>query len=265
MTYYSLCEFCLFGPIMRANHKWGTVTEMYSKSFIRSCKPAGKAYLAWAPLSFFLLFLPHQMAKFWLGSRSSWTHCFLQLALQLVGLILLRNQRHRWDQYQDQPALPVWIQCSRKFTNSPSTPLHSAPLHSYNITERWKILECQWLFCFSPWARSHSQTVYHLSAVSVRPINLKLKQSSSAQESKFSSLCACVSACVHSDSLQRIVKRRSCQEAVSKYICRQICFCMTCVFCPSICALWRSYNSASDNDHVEEVIFLEDIDRCMGS
>lgn len=32
-----------------------------------------------------------------------------------------RNQWHQSDQYQDWPALPVWIRYSRKFANSPDT------------------------------------------------------------------------------------------------------------------------------------------------
>lgn len=35
-----------------------------------------------------------------------------------------RNQWHQSDQYQDWPALPVWIRYSRKFANSPNTQLN---------------------------------------------------------------------------------------------------------------------------------------------
>ena len=261
---------------MRQIISGGAVSKMYWRGFICHCNAAVSLPGQGPPLSFFLLFCPVRLRRFWLGSAGSWTLCFLTLwspVLHLPGLhstvFCIENQRHQWDQYQDWPALPVWIQCSRKFTNSPSPVRHS----SHTITRRRKILECQWLRCFSPCAPNHSQNIYHLSAASVRQINLKLNQSPSAQASKLSWVCVCVCVCVcvvcvcvcvcvfggeggrlHSDSLQRIVKSRSCQASVSKYICRQICFCMTCVFCLSIWALRWSYNSASDNDHFEEVL-----------
>lgn len=81
-----------------------------------------------APYFLFPLVLPSQTTEFWLGSSGSWTHCFLQLVPCIAPTRapfcsgLHRNQRHQWDQYQDWPALPVWIQCSRKFANSPSSP-----------------------------------------------------------------------------------------------------------------------------------------------
>lgn len=78
--------------------------------------------------------------------------------------------------------------------NPAGSSLIAPPLRhsSHTIIRRWKILECQSLCCFSPYAQNHSQTIYHLSAASVRPINLKLNQPSSAQASKFSCVCVCL-------------------------------------------------------------------------
>lgn len=244
---------------MRANHKWGTVSKMYSKSFIVILleKPTWTR----APSFLFPLVLPSQAAGFWLGSSGSWTHCLPQLVPRIAPSraslcsVSHRNQRHRWDQYQDRPALPVRIQCSRKFANSPS----AAPLVSHYHTAMKDSGASAALLFLTFMHENHLQTIYHLSAVSVRPISLKLNQSPSAQTWLLSSaliVCMCLGgrAVGCSDSLQRIVNRRSCQEAVSKYICRQICFCMTCVFCLSICALWRSCNSTSRSDRSEEVL-----------
>lgn len=112
---------------MRANHKWGTVlkcTVRTLSSIVILLEKPGQG----PPLSFFLLFAQSDyrvlIRKWWLL-----TQCLLQPVpcitpsrASFCCVLHQRNQRHQWDQYQDWPALPVRIQCSRKFSNSPSTP-----------------------------------------------------------------------------------------------------------------------------------------------
>lgn len=69
---------------------------------------------------------------------SRWSPGFAPSRVSFCGVLQV-NQKHRWDQYQDRPALPVWTQCSRKFTNSQSAP-HTALQQS----QRRQTQECQW-------------------------------------------------------------------------------------------------------------------------
>lgn len=119
-----LTNFCLFRSIMRKiiSGELRCTVRALSVIVILLEKPTWTR----APSFLFPLVLPSQTSELWLGSSGSWTHCFLQLVFAPTKAsfysVLHRNQRHQWDQYQDWPALPVWIQCSRKFANSPSTP-----------------------------------------------------------------------------------------------------------------------------------------------
>lgn len=123
-------------------HNWGQILsdELFVRCTVRALSATvillKKFTWIRAPSFLFPLVLPSQTTEFWLGSSSSWTHCFLQLVPCTASMrasfcsVLHRNQRLQWDQYQDWPALPVQIQCSRKFTNSPSTPPLVSHYHS---------------------------------------------------------------------------------------------------------------------------------------
>lgn len=138
----------------------------------------------------FLLFCPRQTTDILLEITDSWTPVFLRysFAFHLPGPawlynVLCINQKHQWDQYQDWPALPVWIQYSRKFANSFS----SLPLvpHSRTLMKGPGLAAALLLLtvCTKPFAD-------FLSIVCVSD-QFKLEQSS-APLSKFSCLCVCV-------------------------------------------------------------------------
>lgn len=169
---------------------------MHTKWFIHSCNPAEKSYLDNGPLFPFPLVLPSQTTEFWLGSAGSWTHCFPQLVCWIASMrdsfhsVMRRNKQHQWDQYQDRPALPVWTQYSRKFTNSLNTQPNISHYHT-----AMKDLEVSVTFYISPCEPNHLQTSNHFflqhlwdqsifSLTSQHPLRWS------------SALCVCLCACV---------------------------------------------------------------------
>lgn len=146
--------------------------QIYNKSFIRRCNPAGAAYLDEAPLlPLSFCFAP---SDFRVLIRKLWTGLFPPSRLlsshpTRVSLhsALHRSWRHQWDQYQDWPALPVRIQCSRKFANSPSLPLTSLAGRSTRAPVRWrKIKECLGFFFLL--ILTGQQTVFIISVTCLR-------------------------------------------------------------------------------------------------
>lgn len=127
MIYYPLTKFCVFGSLMRAYLRWVIASKMYSNAFIHHCNPSGKTYLDKAPVfpfssCFTLLDMNILIRKLWFLNPLVSPGCSLALNLSGVSFscVLHVNQGHQWDQYQDWPALPVRMQCSRKFANSHS-------------------------------------------------------------------------------------------------------------------------------------------------
>lgn len=160
MNYYSPTNLCLLGSIMRANHKWGAVSKMYSESFICHCNPAGKAYLDKGPLFPF-------------------SSCFAQSDYRvLIRKCRLLNLLFFFSQplASDLPGLHSTVFCieTRGISgisirtgqlflcgyNAAGSSLIAPPLRhsSHTVIQCWKILECQWLCCLSLHTPGHLHT-----------------------------------------------------------------------------------------------------------